>query len=163
MSPKYKKITNTINTTLTQLPDTDKLILLQAEDIYSLCQTNKYLYKLCMGDVQIKQKYIKHKDIHERLNQFFDYVNKKYFITYDNKTSDFYNIQVKYDHTDFYIQKYEGKFHIKYRLKNGPFYDDKIITQKELYQNLFNYMNDYNTITITHETNQHNVDPYKTF
>ena len=99
MSPKNKNIktVNTINIRgITGVEDVDKLLLYKTNDIYSLCQTNQYLYNLCMKDVNIKEKFFKQQKIHYRLKKIFNYIlNNNVYLEVKNYGKDiiFFNIQ----------------------------------------------------------------------
>jgi hypothetical protein len=144
--------------TFSNLKDTDQLILSQAENLYLTCQTNKYLYQLCMANPVLKEKFKIHQQIDKKVNTIIDK------LTSTRKLSAY----IKWiDKGLFYVKSgdifKDGQFHVNYQynyndndknylitqykqLKNG-----QLVTRKELYNILF-------TVYVNHPYNRIDVD-----
>ena len=150
-SPSIKKLNNTI--AFTGLPDTDRQILHQIDNIYHICHTNKYLYKLCMNDAVLKKKLLDQKEfINTALGNIFKIV--------DNRSKkldiklDWLNKSLSYKRTGDYLK--DGTIFIhrigtKYYISPHQYkYEDaeliRLISKKDLHDLLFNILIEYPNI-----------------
>jgi hypothetical protein len=152
MSPKYKKI---VNTYLTGVDDANLEILRQTDDIYNICQTNKYFYQLCMKNQDIKEKYLQQQKIHkihERLNNLFTFFNKykNVYIKFINpffKKHDVYYLRSNYfyvtNHNMYGINKSD-----EYSIRDTPDGYSTVKSKQDMYDVLFNLLNRYPNIKI---------------
>lgn len=169
MSPKYKKVVttnnkiNNINTIyLTGVDDANLQILRQTDNIYELCQINKYFYNLCMKNKDIKEKYFKQQKIHERLTNLFDFleeyplnhikvVDKSKKLSMDfinNNVIPYYVKNVHYFYIGYKKDSYPYTFLLMKKLGSG--YTN--ISKKELYQLLYDMINQNNLLNIFNDS-----------
>lgn len=157
-SPKVLKKYTTINKvnvnkTLTGLPEVDTLILHDLDDVYTACQTNKYLYKLCMADKQLKVKFTTQQNIHRKVDQLLSYLNR--FPKYSVKI-DWLHRPISYNRTGnyeidgiFFIQKTNNNYTMTahYIDHEDTFFNN--FTALEIKNILLKIFYDYSNVNIT--------------
>lgn len=143
----------------TNLKDTDQLILNQVDNLYLTCQTNKYLYQLCMSNPELKNKFKLHQQIDKKVNKI---INK---ITSTRKLYAFikwiFDKNINYKKTGDIFK--DGQIYVYYQFNyNGnknyiitEYYQElnkgKSLTKQELYNILFKIYANNNYIEIDYK------------
>jgi hypothetical protein len=145
---------------LTNIHDTDLLILYQLDDIYPICITNQYLYDLCTNNDYLKNKFYKQQQIHLRLDRLFKFlkITKHVSIRVLRTTPKIYNNRFAHFKHDFilYIHKNELIINVSPSYHQNVDYSNVLNTQtvinnisyNHLYTLLFNILNEYDDVKI---------------
>lgn len=142
-------------TTITGVEDADIQIMYQVDDLYTFCYTNKKLFNICMKDKNLKTKFLYQQKVHERLNKLFQYLDNHNNI---NIKVDWLFRPISYNRTGnimvdgiFFIRNNNNYYYITsypYEVDNDNIL--KKLSKKELYELLFDIINNHFNVKIYH-------------